>query len=112
MTDEIINAAVSHSAREIEELRADRALATEYFKAAMEALSNPADRAAGLAALGTLTKLIAEENDVKPLTDIEQTWIALAQRRVDEIRAGTAQTFDAQRVLDDARLMLRRVGNE
>lgn len=69
MTDERIKAAVSHNAREIEEFRADRELAAEYFKAAIEALSSPADRAAGLAALGTLTKLIAKESDVKPLTD-------------------------------------------
>ena len=110
MTDEPITGAVPHNAREIEELRADRALATEYFKAAIEALSNPADRVAGLSALGTLIKLIADEGDVKPLTDIDQTWIALAQRRVDEIRSGTAQTFEAQQVLDVARQMLRRIG--
>lgn len=78
MTDEKVKASVPHNVREIEELRADRELANEYFKATIEALSNPADWAAGLAALGTLTKLIAEEGDVKPLTDIYRTWIALA----------------------------------
>lgn len=42
---------VSHHDREIEELRADRTLAIEYLKAAMESLDNPNNRAAGLLAL-------------------------------------------------------------
>lgn len=42
---------VSHHDREIEELRADRALAIEYLKAAMESLDDPNNRAAGLLAL-------------------------------------------------------------
>ena len=42
---------VSHHEREVAELRADRELATEYLKAAMESLDNPDDRAAGLLAL-------------------------------------------------------------
>jgi len=49
-----INAAVSHHEREIAELRADRELAVEYMKAAMESLDNPDDRAAGLLALRTV----------------------------------------------------------
>ena len=44
-------ASVSHNAREIAELAADRELAVEYLKAAMESLDNPDDRAAGLLAL-------------------------------------------------------------
>ena len=40
-------AAVSHREREIAELRADRELAIEYLKAAMESLDDPDDRAAG-----------------------------------------------------------------
>ena len=44
-------AAVSHYDREVAELRADRELAVEYLKAAMESLDNPDDRAAGLLAL-------------------------------------------------------------
>ena len=44
-------AAVSHHAIEIDELRADRELAVEYLKAAMESLDDPDDRAAGLIAL-------------------------------------------------------------
>jgi len=44
-------AAVSHHAREVAELRADRELAVEYLKAAMESLDDPNDRAAGLLAL-------------------------------------------------------------
>ena len=111
MTDKPITGAVSHNVREIEELRADRELTAEYFKAAIEALSNPAGRAAGLAALGTIVRLLAEEGDAKPLNHIDQAWIALAQHRVGEIRSGTAQTFDTQQVLDDARRMLRRIGN-
>lgn len=48
--------AVSHHDREIAELRADRELAVEYLKAAMESLDNPDDRAAGLLALRTVAE--------------------------------------------------------
>ncbi|NDU90300.1 MAG: putative addiction module antidote protein [Ferrovum sp.] len=47
-------AAVSHYDREVAELRADRELAVEYLKAAMESLDDPNDRAAGLLALRTV----------------------------------------------------------
>ena len=110
MAGKEIKAAVSHQAREIEELRADRELAAEYFKAAIEALNDPADRTAGLAALDTTVRLITEESDNKPQNDIDRAWIALAQRRVDEIRAGTVQSCEAQQALNDARQMLRRMG--
>ena len=46
-----VKAVVSHHEREVAELRADRGLAVEYMKAAMESLDNPDDRAAGLLAL-------------------------------------------------------------
>lgn len=46
-----IKAAVSHHEREVAELRADRELAVEYLKAAMESLDDPDNRAAGLLAL-------------------------------------------------------------
>ncbi len=49
-------AAVSHHEREIAELRADRELAVEYLKAAMESLDDPDDRAAGLLALRTVAE--------------------------------------------------------
>jgi probable addiction module antidote protein len=42
---------VSHHEREVAELRADRALAVEYLKAAMAELENPDDRGACLLAL-------------------------------------------------------------
>ncbi len=42
-----LSAVESHHEREVEELRADRELAVEYLKAAMESLDNPDDRAAG-----------------------------------------------------------------
>lgn len=48
--------AVSHHEREVAELRADRDLAVEYLKAAMESLDDPADRAAGLLALRTVAE--------------------------------------------------------
>lgn len=51
-----LNAAVSHSDREVAELRADHELAVEYLKAAMESLDNPDDRAAGLLALRTVAE--------------------------------------------------------
>jgi probable addiction module antidote protein len=51
-----IKAVVSHYEREVEELRADRELAVEYLKAAMESLDNPDDRAAGLLALRTVAE--------------------------------------------------------
>lgn len=42
---------VSHHAREVEELRADRSFATEYLKTALGSLDDPDERAAGLLAL-------------------------------------------------------------
>ncbi|MBS1196715.1 MAG: putative addiction module antidote protein [Proteobacteria bacterium] len=47
---------VSHHEAEVAELRADRELAVEYLKAAMESLDNPNDRAAGLLALRTVAE--------------------------------------------------------
>lgn len=51
-----IKAAVAHHAREVEELRADRGLAVEYLKAAIESLDDPDDRAAGALALRTVAE--------------------------------------------------------
>jgi hypothetical protein len=51
-----IQAAVSHHRREVEELRADRELACEYLKLAMESLDDPEDRAAGLLALRAIAE--------------------------------------------------------
>lgn len=51
-----IKGAVSHREAELAELRADRELAVEYLKAAMESLDNPDDRAAGLLALRTVAE--------------------------------------------------------
>lgn len=47
---------ISHHDAEIAELRADRELAVEYLKAAMESLDNPENRAAGLLALRTVAE--------------------------------------------------------
>ncbi len=46
----------SHHEAEVAELRADRELAVEYLKAAMESLDNPDDRAGGLLALRTVAE--------------------------------------------------------
>lgn len=51
-----IKGAVSHHEAELAELRADRELAVEYLKVAMESLDNPDDRAAGLLALRTVAE--------------------------------------------------------
>ena len=51
-----VKAVVSHHEREVAELRADRGLAVEYMKAAMESLDNPDDRAAGLLALRSVAE--------------------------------------------------------
>ncbi|QHI99865.1 putative addiction module antidote protein [Xylophilus rhododendri] len=48
--------AVSHHDAELAELRADRQVAVEYLKAAMESLDDPNDRAAGLLALRTVAE--------------------------------------------------------
>jgi probable addiction module antidote protein len=48
--------AVSHHEWEVAELRADRELAVQYLKAAMESLDDPHDRAAGLLALRTVAE--------------------------------------------------------
>ena len=50
-----------------------------------------------------LADLMIESLDAAPLTDVDQAWIDLAQRRADEIRAGTAQTYSAEEVLSEAR---------
>lgn len=55
MTRKVVGA-VSHRMREVAELRADRGLAVEYLKAAMESLDDPEDRAAGLLALRTVAE--------------------------------------------------------
>ena len=47
---------ISHHEREVAELRADRGLAVEYLKTAMESLDDPDDRAAGLLALRTVAE--------------------------------------------------------
>lgn len=49
-------ASVSHDEETIEELRASRAFAVEYLKAALAELSDPQYRAAGLLALGDIVK--------------------------------------------------------
>ena len=51
-----LRASVSHHDAEVDELRADRELATQYLKAAMESLDDPNDRAAGLLALRTVAE--------------------------------------------------------
>lgn len=51
-----LEGAVSHHEAEVAELRADRQLAVEYLKAAMESLDDPDDRAAGLLALRTVAE--------------------------------------------------------
>ncbi len=51
-----VKAAVAHHVSEVAELRADRDLAVEYLKAAMESLDDPDDRAAGLLALRTIAE--------------------------------------------------------
>ncbi|HWK46670.1 MAG TPA: addiction module antidote protein [Stellaceae bacterium] len=51
-----VKGAVSHHEREVAELSADRALAVEYLKVAMESLDDPDDRAAGLLALRTVAE--------------------------------------------------------
>jgi len=51
-----LTGAVSHHEREVAELRADRELAVQYLKAAMESLDDPDDRAAGLLALRTVAE--------------------------------------------------------
>lgn len=47
---------VPHHDREVAELRADRELAVQYLKAAMEALDDPDERAGGLLALRTVAE--------------------------------------------------------
>jgi probable addiction module antidote protein len=47
---------ISHHESEVAELRADRDLAVEYLKAAMESLDDPENRAAGLLALRTVAE--------------------------------------------------------
>ncbi len=55
-----------------------------------------------------LADLMIESLDAAPLTDVDQAWIDLAQRRADEIRAGTAQNYSAEEVLSEARRSIVR----
>ena len=50
-----------------------------------------------------LADLMVESLDAALLTEVDQAWINLAQRRADEIRAGTAKTYSAEEVLSEAR---------
>ena len=50
-------AAIPHHQREVEELRADRELAVEYLKAAMDSVNNPEGRPAGLLAVRTVAEV-------------------------------------------------------
>ena len=63
---------VSHHDREIEELRADRELAVEYLKAAMESLDDPEDRAAGLLALRTVAEAYGGLGAIAAQADISR----------------------------------------
>ena len=47
---------VSHHDREVAELRADRELAVEYLRSALESVDNPDDRAGALLALRTVAE--------------------------------------------------------
>ena len=51
-----LKAVVSHHEAEVAELKADRELAVEYLRAAMESLDDPENRAAGLLALRTVAE--------------------------------------------------------
>ena len=48
--------AISHHEREVAELHADRELAIEYLKSAIQSLDDPTDRAVGLLALRTIAE--------------------------------------------------------
>ena len=48
------------------------------------------------------------QEDAKQLTEIDEAWIKLAQQRADEIRAGTAETFPAEQVIDEIRHSLEK----
>ena len=51
-----IKGAVSHHEAKVAELRADRELAVEYLRVAMQSLDDPENRAAGLLALRALAE--------------------------------------------------------
>ena len=56
MNPQELKGVASHHEAEIAELAADRELAVEYLKAAMETLDDPDNRAAGLLALRTVAE--------------------------------------------------------
>ncbi|MCY7306954.1 MAG: addiction module protein [Rhodoferax sp.] len=55
-----------------------------------------------------LADLMVESLDQAPLTDIDQAWIQLAQQRAEEVRTGTAKTYDADDVIAEARRSIGR----
>ena len=48
------------------------------------------------------------QEDAKQLAEIDEAWIKLTQQRADEIRAGTAETFPAEQVIDEMRRSLEK----
>jgi len=72
-----ISAAIPHYQREVEELRADRELAVEYFKAGMASLDDPDDRAAGLLALRTVAEAYGGLDAVAIDTGISREGLAV-----------------------------------
>lgn len=73
--------AVSHHEREVAELQADRELAVEYLRAAMESLDDPDDRAAGLLALRTVAEAYGGLGAVAAQAGISREKSALMGRR-------------------------------
>ena len=55
-----------------------------------------------------LADLMVESLDAAPLTEVDQAWIALAQRRALEVREGTAKTYSADAVINEARRSIGR----
>ena len=52
--------------------------------------------------------LMVESLDAAPLTEVDQAWITLAQRRALEVREGTAKTYSADEVVNQARRSIGR----
>lgn len=55
-----------------------------------------------------LADTLIESLDDAPLSEIDATWISLAETRLDEIRNGTVKTIPAQQVIDNANRFLGR----
>lgn len=69
------NASVSHHDREVEELAGDPALAVEYMKVAVEALSKPDERGGALLGLRAIEEAFGGLSEIATMAGVSREWL-------------------------------------